>query len=428
MIKVRSAQPQSSLGRHPVAQICIFIILFLMLILPAQAKGSITLTAQDFSDRNWTICIADGYLTFISSEGDTYQPVAVQSGFSILAESRKAKGETLPVPDGMADEYKHLLGDALTDGAICADIGVNQTEIIMLLVLPDGKTRLRIAEWKPETRSYIFLDNDSVPKVSWFDTIHFGDGEVSLHWMATEVQRNNSVEAFDAAERSVYIRRRFDGGWYLQDLIEFGEIDTAISLGWKYIEDQGLSSSGSNDGYYYGIHPWNEFENVNLSQLPFTLEEAITALDQSNWALVNNPNPNDRLHLRTKPDRSSESLGKFYNRTPIFVTGSKDEWSSVLIGNEGMEGWVMTKYLTFGKEMDGVKSAFPSRTGLTFRETDIPHPVYRLPDIGAHSAWEAKGTYDEFIIGIYGDDWYILINSFGQTGYVPSAWYWDGNG
>ena len=31
-------------------------------------------------------------------------------------------------------------------------------------------------------------------------------------------------------------------------------------------------------------------------------------------------------------------------------------------------------------------------------------------------------------IGVVNDEWYILLNEDGQTGYLPQAWLWPGNG
>ena len=45
------------------------------------------------------------------------------------------------------------------------------------------------------------------------------------------------------------------------------------------------------------------------------------ALAPGSIAYVNNPNPTDRLNLRTKPSAQSVSLGKYYNGTWVTVLG-----------------------------------------------------------------------------------------------------------
>ena len=45
---------------------------------------------------------------------------------------------------------------------------------------------------------------------------------------------------------------------------------------------------------------------------------------------------------------------------------------------------------------------------------------------------EATGeTFDDYyswIVGVVGDECYILLNPDGSTGYLPQSWFWDGNG
>ena len=57
----------------------------------------------------------------------------------------------------------------------------------------------------------------------------------------------------------------------------------------------------------------------NPAQLPNSVEALPAAMDKTGWAVVNNPNPADRLHLRVSPERGATSLGKFYNGTPVQV-------------------------------------------------------------------------------------------------------------
>lgn len=78
------------------------------------------------------------------------------------------------------------------------------------------------------------------------------------------------------------------------------------------------------------------------------------------YAVVANPDVNDRLNLRTKPSESSVSLGKFYNWTQVRVIEKRaDGWCEVEIGEEGSgvaKGYMKTEYLAFGDEMEQVAS------------------------------------------------------------------------
>lgn len=65
---------------------------------------------------------------------------------------------------------------------------------------------------------------------------------------------------------------------------------------------------------------------------------------------MNNDNPADRLHLREAPNRNAQSLGKFYNRTPVKMIAWEGDWAYVEIGTgeAHLYGYMMTKYLTRG--------------------------------------------------------------------------------
>ena len=56
-----------------------------------------------------------------------------------------------------------------------------------------------------------------------------------------------------------------------------------------------------------GTLPFDPFAD-ELTALPSTLEELNARLDRTKLAVVCNPDPNDRLHLRTKPSREADSL------------------------------------------------------------------------------------------------------------------------
>lgn len=77
-------------------------------------------------------------------------------------------------------------------------------------------------------------------------------------------------------------------------------------------------------------------------------------------ARVSNPEPTNRLNLRTEPSEKAASLGKFYNYTPVKVLEKyADGWCKVEIGEEGCgmaRGYMKTQYLAFGEETEKVTS------------------------------------------------------------------------
>ena len=98
--------------------------------------------------------------------------------------------------------------------------------------------------------------------------------------------------------------------------------------------------------------------DLPFAEFPTTYEEAMQHLDRTNWAVVNNPNPADRLYLRGKASKDGRNLGKFYNRTPVYVEEIHGDWAYVRIGR-ATTGYMMSKYLAFGEDADKVECAFP---------------------------------------------------------------------
>ena len=70
-------------------------------------------------------------------------------------------------------------------------------------------------------------------------------------------------------------------------------------------------------------------------------------LDQA-IAVVNNPNSQDRLHLRVQPKPDSISKGKYFNGALVFVHHVRNGWAKVRIAEE--TGYMQAKYLLFGTD------------------------------------------------------------------------------
>ena len=145
------------------------------------------------------------------------------------------------------------------------------------------------------------------------------------------------------------------------------------------------------------------------------LTGAAPTLDRTGWAVVNNPDPADRLHLRTSADRGSHSQGKFYNGTPVKVLRQSGSWTKVQLGfgPTARTGWMMTKYLAFGEDMDKVQDAFPE---LIYREE------YEL---------DRKIDGGFWVVGVDEDGstkQYILLGLDGEVSYVPQHWLFGGYG
>lgn len=176
----------------------------------------------------------------------------------------------------------------------------------------------------------------------------------------------------------------------------------------------------------YGFHPWADIQTVDWLSLPGGYEDALQKLDMKDWAAVNNPDPKDRLHLRARPDKESASLGKFYNGTPVRVLQRKAGWAEVSVGGNGsFTGWMMEKYLAFGKKSARVESAFPT---LDMAE--------RLDEITLYTDIKMKGNGFRLprdasnfeVVGLVEGESYIIMTWEGHMGYVPQKNLWPGNG
>ena len=205
----------------------------------------------------------------------------------------------------------------------------------------------------------------------------------------------------------------FDGG-------KHGTGESMFHLGKNWI----CSDTPVGYGNVYGDHPWSDITMIDWNTLPASFEEARIGLDSSRWAVVNNPNPEDRLHLRTKADRNAKSLGKYYNGTPVRVLEVKSDWVRVNIF--GVEGWMMKQYLAFGDKGREVEAVFPYRMPL---ESKRDHYVYASAEKSSPIA-NCRDLYrSALVLGVVGDEWYhVLLDDMTESGYILQEDWFEGNG
>ncbi len=156
------------------------------------------------------------------------------------------------------------------------------------------------------------------------------------------------------------------------------------------------------------------------AHFPAGFDRAVQSLETDGYALVSNPDPADRLHLRAAPDKQAVSKGKYYSGTPVYVTQDLGDWVKVMVAN--VEGYMMKQYLAFGMDMLNVQAAFPP---LSIRESlagkDIT--VYLRPDAQSDDAGvltdRGPGRVHITILGVFGAEWYHIICDNGLIGYLP---------
>ena len=125
------------------------------------------------------------------------------------------------------------------------------------------------------------------------------------------------------------------------------------------------------------------------------------------YAVVNNPDPADRLNLRTQPSTSAISLGKFYNGTPVSVFGLQGDWAYVELYKD-FRGWMRTEYLAFGSNAQTVSSAMPIVTvtapaGKTVHETMRANPSVSVPFMMG-SRLEVMGVMEDWLFVRWGEE------------------------
>lgn len=144
--------------------------------------------------------------------------------------------------------------------------------------------------------------------------------------------------------------------------------------------------------------------------------KGVTQTDNMRDAVIDNPNPSDRLNLRKGPGKSYESLGKYYNGLDVVflhTTPNEAGWRHVVI--EGVTGYMQSEYLNYSSA--GWSTPYMAPLG-TVQGAPDGLPLRTAPSSSA----EIKGTYDNGaqveILGVV-DQWAHVRAMDGLCGYMP---------
>lgn len=104
-------------------------------------------------------------------------------------------------------------------------------------------------------------------------------------------------------------------------------------------------------------------------------DKGTSTMTAETTAVVNKPDPDDRLNLRTKPSEDTPTLGKYYNGIFLDVlSDKKDGWVKVRIFL--LEGYMMAKFLVAPDQIPIGAATIPALkikntggTGLNLRKT-----------------------------------------------------------
>ena len=290
---------------------------------------------------------------------------------------------------------------------VIVESDAQENALILLTRLDENTSQIHIVTLADG--AYSVASSRPLPGNVYMDIFHSGEDEISL-------ERNGQAQ-------QVGFQRMADGTWQLEWVMNSG----APSFDYN-VEFCGVAYEWTNqgtDGLYIGSlsSGMDNLLTIDLDQLPTSMESLISLVDSDGWAVVNNPNPADRLHLRVEPKRGAKSLGKFYNGTPVQVHETKGDWCRVSIGLDGhLEGWMMKKYLAFGEQMQDVDCVFPQ---LGLKEEHQNAFAYADQDMDGNG-YRMNGTI--WIAGVVDDELYVILTNRGETGYMPQEWFWAGNG
>ena len=290
---------------------------------------------------------------------------------------------------------------------VIVESDVQENALILLTRLDENTSQIHIVTLEDGT--YSVASSKLLPGNVYMDIFHSDEDEISLEWNGQAQQAG--------------FQRMADGTWQLEWVMNSG----APSFDYN-VEFCGVAYEWTNqgtDGVYIGSlsSGMDNLLTIDLNQLPTSMESLISLVDPDGWAVVNNPNPADRLHLRVEPKRGAKSLGKFYNGTPVQVHETEGDWCRVSIGLDGhLEGWMMKEYLAFGEQMQDVDCVFPQ---LGLKEEHQNAPAYADQDMDGNG-YHLNGTI--WIAGVVDDELYVILTNRGETGYMPQEWFWAGNG
>lgn len=208
-----------------------------------------------------------------------------------------------------------------------------------------------------------------------------------------------------------------DGTWGVTFLYPEGDAPL-ILMGQNWIAADNVRSSA-----LFGHHAWSDITRIDWSSLPVSLSDA-APFSAGDWALVHNPDPADRLNLRTEPNTTSKTRGKYYNGTPVKLLSGRHN-GFVQVDILGVTGWMKEDFISYETSTAVIPMAGPQLhvRGDTLR-------VYESARESAHSVLlESDGHSDFVIIGVYGNNWYhIWYPRSGFSGYVKQTDLWEGNG
>lgn len=241
--------------------------------------------------QEWGAGVQDGYLCYsywLCDENgnvlDTfpYAPVPVSATFEARMPLDRFDIDAFPLVPGAlnGEALGEVAGALLPEGDSLVAIDVQQEALILLTEDAAGERRISICAWNEDAGAYAMDTTRTLPKGSWLDTTHRGEGEIIVCWRTGQDECHYSFQRCDDA-----VRWSLQWGMTPNGMGYFGAGENYV-----FHDDEG-SGPTRNDGRYYGAHPWSDVTALDFTTLPHTFEKAFAQLDMRGYAVVNNPNP-----------------------------------------------------------------------------------------------------------------------------------------
>ena len=177
------------------------------------------------------------------------------------------------------------------------------------------------------------------------------------------------------------------------------------------------SADGPQDTQYARPKPVWQDANAKLPTVEFPVDYGPDA----KVAVVKNARSTDRLHLRTKPDKNAESIGRYYNGVKVLLLGeTSGDFTKVSVC--GFEGWMLTEFLeTSTAPQDAPAPMMPRLV------VDNPNPIGQLNlRAGQSTNTESIGYYPngtEVIVLGFRSNWaHVYVVKDGKIGFMVAGY------
>lgn len=301
--------------------------------------------------------------------------------------------------------------DALDENRVPIEgkvVSVHPQQEQLVLLTEDAAGTRRISVVYQDGRQRFFQETSQpLPKKTSLDDFHAGEGDIYLD--------------MEAQTWSLYYHKTAGNEWKLTG----GRVSNGTESFDYTVNRFGLNIWTEETIRRVGTVRSDDLFNTDFLTYPKTQAGVEALVDSSGWAVVSNPNPEDRLNLRTEASTKADSYGKFYNGTPVRVLKTSGDWCQVQLGENGLTGWMVRKYLAFGDETASVSPAFP---GLMLKEDRKEQDISGWADRTRRQERTMDCGDDWHIVGI-ADDMYILLDyTDGSVMYARADDFWEGNG